>query len=59
MTAIEEQRERLLTELHHVELTYNAARQSLDWDTAQAAAMYKMNLCRRLYLLELQEKQEP
>jgi len=54
----ESQREALLTELHAHERQYAKDRQAQEWDAAQAAAMRMMNLCRRLELFKLQEKQE-
>lgn len=50
------EREKLLAELGEAEHNYNAFRRDCRWDEAQAAAELVMNLARRLYLLELQQK---
>ena len=55
---IESQREQLLTALNAVEHLYHDSRQIGDLDTAQAEAMQMSNLCRRLELLRIQQKQE-
>jgi hypothetical protein len=52
------EKEKLLAELDGSESLFNASRRDCKWDEAQAAAMTVMNLCRRLALLEIQEKQE-
>ena len=51
-------KEKLLQELDESEHRFNSFRRDCKWDEAQAAAMTVMNLCRRLALLEIQEKQE-